>query len=326
MERHSDTSKQEGLLESLEDLVNSQGVDKKYTGSFLGFCARLLSVKPKVDAAFRQSLEQDLLKRHPAYLAKDVEAPLGSAFHVLGNRLRGMASIAKGELLTMKPLKRLAFGSVPALAIVLAVIIAIGNPRVDSARAIEILKNDPQISAVIEAYDLRVQYVKMKGNLGYIFLDRDPGFDDVEATIVVDLSRETVWKIVAQEGKILSKSEITDYLDGKETRWAEKERELSAEAERQGMTFKQYLTDIKKESAVAFERQAAAKGMTIEEYKAYLGDEKAAEVEAYLAEFEAKAESMGMTPEEYKAYLVEEKSAKGRAYPADGEQANGRDL
>lgn len=311
MKKHSHTSEEKELLKSLGDMIGSQDTDKGYSGSFLNFCARMLSVRPEANADFKLSLEQDLLKRHPAYLVKEADASMNSAFNVLGNKLRGLAAKVKREFLTMIPLKRLAFGGVPALAIILALIIAIGNPRVDTARAIEILENDPHISAVIEAYGLRVRHVKMWGNLGYILLDRDPYFEDVEATIIVDLERKTVWKIVAQEGRLLSKSEVTGYLDDREAYWADKKRELAAEGERQGMTFLEYITHLKKEGAAKSEKKAAAKGMTPEEYKTHLADEKAARVEAYIAEFTAKAESMGMTADEYKAYLAEKKADRG---------------
>lgn len=310
MEKQSGSSREKELLRSLEELVDSKDSDQIYANSFLGFCSRLLSIRPKADTDFRLSLQQDLLKKHPAYLEKKVNAPLLNKFNMLKNMMRGLSAMEGGELPTKTRVKRFAFGSVPALAIVLALIIAIGNSRVDIARAMEILESDPQISAVIERYDLKVQHVEMRSNLGYIFLDSDPGIDDVEVTIIVDLNRETVWKIVAQESKIMSKDEITGYLDGKEAYWAKKKKEFAAEAERLGMTSEEYMTHLKKEGAAKFEEKAAARGMTPGEYKTYLADEKAAKVEAYLAEFAAKAESMGMTVEEYKAYLTEIKEAK----------------
>jgi hypothetical protein len=314
MEKQSDDSREKELLKSLEDLVESEDTDKRYAGSFLGFCARLLSLKPRADADFKLSLEQELLEKHPAHIAKEVDAPVPNIFSSLGNRLRELASTARGELLTMRPLKRLAFGSVPALAIVLALIIAIGNPQVDIARAMEILDSDPHISAVIEAYGLEVQHVKVKGNIGYILLDRDPNVDDVEITIAVDMGNGTVWKIVVQERKILSKSEISGYLDEREADLSKKKKGFAVKAERLGMTLEEYTTHLKKEDYAKFEKGAAARGMTPEEYKTYLAEEKTDKAESYLAEFSAKAESMGMTPAELKAYLAEENAAKVNVY------------
>ncbi len=300
MEKQRGNAGEKELLKSLEGLVENQDTGKRYAGSFLDFCARLLSIRPKADVEFKLSLEQDLLEKHPAYLAEEADSRLNSPPIVSGKKLRGWAARLSGILLNGNPLKRLAFGSVPVLAIVLALIIAIGNPRVDIARAVEILESDPQISAVIETYGLRVRHVKMWGNLGFILLDRDPYFEDVEVTIVVDLKQETVWKIVADEGGVLSKSEVTGYLDTKEANWAKQKSVWVAEAERQGMSFLEYITHLKKEGAVEFGKRAAAKGMTPDEYRDDLADEKAAEAEAYLAAFAAKAESLGMTPGELK--------------------------
>ncbi len=314
MEKHSDIPKEKELLKSLEDLVDGRDTGQKETGSFLAFCARLLSVKPKADPDFKLSLEQDLLEKHQAHLVRGGNSSVDNALNVLGRGLHGWVAAAKEALFTPKPLKRLAFGGVPVLVIVLAVIIAVGNPRVDIARAVEIMERDPHISALIETYGLSVGHVKMWGNLGYILLDRDPDFEDLEVTIIVDLERKLVWKIVAQEGRVLSKREITGYLDDREAHWADKKKALAAEAERQGMTFLEYITHLKKEGAAKLEEKAAAKGMTPEEYKAQLADEKAAKVEAYVAAFAEKSERMGMTPEEYKAYLVEKKAGKVESY------------
>ena len=317
MEKQLEDAGEEELLKSLERLVESQAAGKEDPGSFLGFCARLLSVKPKADAGFKLALKRDLLVRHPAHLEEKADAASADGFGAIGRRWRGCVVTLIRKVLGINPIKRLAFGSVPVVAIVLAVIIAIGDPRVDTARAVEIMENDSQINAAIEAYGLRVRHVRTWKGLGYILLDRDPDFEDFEVTIVVDLERKTVWKIVAQEGQVLSKSEITGYLDDREAYWASKKRELAAEAEVQGMTFLEYITRLKKEGAAKFEEQAAAKGMTAEEYKIYLADEKAAGVEAHIAEFAAKAESMGMTAEEYKVYLVREKADKAGSDLAD---------
>ena len=78
-----------------------------------------------------------------------------------------------------------------------------------------------------------------------------------------------------------------------------------------GMTvedFKGYPAEQKKPKYEAFKAKAEAKGMTVEEYKAYL-----------VEQFEAKAEAMGMTVEEFKAYLTEQRKAKYEAFKAEAE-------
>jgi len=303
MNNSFDNLGEEGLIEHLDDLVDRSSTSRKHSSPFLDFSSRLIGIRPKADPSFESSLEQTLLGRHPANTMKTAANPVFT-------RLRDWVGAAIHATWATRPLKRLAFGGVPALAIVLALIIAIGNPRVDIARAVEILESDPQISAVIEAYGLRVRHVKMWKNLGYVLLDRDPYFEDVEVAIVVDLEKKTVWKIVAQDKQILSKSEITRYLEDKEAHWAKKKKQLAVEADRRGMSFMDYIAHLKREHAMDVEAKASAKGMTVEEYEDDLEDEKAAKAEAYLAEFTAKAESMGMTVEEYKAYLVEEKAGE----------------
>jgi len=316
MEEHPGRLEDRRLLNGLADEIEGDA-DRETARSFMGFCSQLLSVRPKADDAFKLALARDLLRRHPAYVEGGAEARSAGRLKTAVSRLKDRAAMAARTVFGTKPLRYLAFGSAPALVIVLALIIAVGNPRVDIARAVEILENDPQINAVIKAYGLRVRHVKMWDHLGYILLDRDPDFEDVEVTIVVDLKSENVWKLVAQEGRILSKREITAYLDDKEAHWARKKREWAVEADRRGMTFEAYLAHIVEKSAAAFELGAAAKGMTPDEYKAYLYSERAFRAKAWLAEFTAEAESMGMTIEEYKAYLERTNAGKAKSDLAD---------
>jgi len=310
MKRTSDNIDEKGLLKRLDDLINGKDAGRGYFDSFLGFCARMLRIKPKADSGFESSLKHTLLKKHPGYAKDKIGASKLSKSNTLRSKLHDFAHDAIAALTNMKLIKRVAFGGVPVLAIVLALIIIVGNPRVDMARAVEIMESDPQIIAVIEAYDLRVQHVKVKGNIGYILLDRDPDFDDVEVTIAVDMENETVWKIVTQEGGFLSKSEITEYFSDKEANWAEYKKTFAAEAERMGLTLEEYEAQLYAQKAAEFSEKAEGMGMTPEEFKAYLAEEKTAKAEAYISEFRAKAESLGMTIEEYKAYLEAEKAAE----------------
>lgn len=331
MRKESDISREKALLKGLEDLIDSKDAGQKYANSFLGFCSRLLSIRPKADTDFRLSLQQDLLKKHPAYLEKKVNAPLFNKFNMLKSMMRGLSAITGGELPTRTRVRRFAFGSVPALAIVLALIIAIGNPQVDIARAMEILADDPQISAVIEEYDLKVQGVEVRDNVAYIFLDLDPDKGDLEVTITVDLDDGTIGKTIAEEGEIIQDEEVVGtvgeltakkegvvldvpdikaYFDKKKACFRKMKIAFAAKAERMGMSPAEYKAHLAKEESAAFTAKAEEIGMTPKEYKAYLVEEKIVKVKPYLEKmkeaFAAKAERMGMTPEEYKAYLAEE--------------------
>lgn len=78
MKKQSGISEEKELLKKLEDSAGGKEAEERYTGSLLGFCARLLSVKPKADAESGLSLEQQLLERHPAHLAKKADAPMNN--------------------------------------------------------------------------------------------------------------------------------------------------------------------------------------------------------------------------------------------------------
>ena len=62
--------------------------------------------------------------------------------------------------------------------------------------------------------------------------------------------------------------------------------------------------DVKKDWLSGYKTKADAKGMSIEEYKAYLGKIKSDE----YVDFEAKAKANGMTIVEYKKYLAEQET------------------
>ena len=134
----------------------------------------------------------------------------------------------------MKNIKRFAFVGAMVLVIALALVVMVVSPRLETAKAMEIMENDPQVSAVIEKYDLQVKEVDVQDNIAYIVLD----CDDLKVTITVDLEVGTVGKIVTKNG------ETTHYTE-----------------------------DIEKAN-VEFEAKAKANNMTVEEYKAYLENKK----------------------------------------------------
>jgi len=56
------------LLKKVEDLIDNKKSNQKFTDSFLGFCSRLFSVRPKTSTDFRLSLKRELLKKHQTSL------------------------------------------------------------------------------------------------------------------------------------------------------------------------------------------------------------------------------------------------------------------
>lgn len=172
------------------------------------------------------------------------------------------------------------------------------NPNIQTANALEVIANDSQVRAVIEEYDLKVQAVETRGDVAYIFLDTE----DMEVTITVDLRDGTVGKIVTENG-ITEESTVKDVKD---------DGAFEAKAEAKGMTveeFKEYLTEQKKAGYQKIEEKAKAMGMSIEEYKAHV-----------IREYEEKAEAKGMTVVEFKKYLIEQNKAADRDFEAKAKE------
>ena len=300
MNKPEDFLEENELLKRVEDLIDKKDANQKYTNSFLGFCSRLLSIRPKAEGDFQISLQQELLKKHPIHLEKKAETGKTGRSSKFNKMI--------GEFITRKNVKRFTFAAVPTLVILLAFAFTmIITPQLQEARAMEVVANDPQVRAVIEEYNLEVQEVKVKGNIAYIFLDQEDL--QLQVTIAVDLDNGTVGKIVKMDGKTYktenigkSNPEFETKAEAKKMTAAEYKAYLSEQfevkAEAMRMTVEEYKTHLaqqKKAKHESFKAEAQAKGMTVEKYKVYL-----------VEQYEAKAEAKGMTVEQFKKYLLEQ--------------------
>ena len=70
----------------------------------------------------------------------------------------------------MKTIKHFALIGAPAIAVVLALIFTVINPKLQEVRAIEIAKNDPQIRKLMEENGVVIKEVKVKGDKAYVLL------------------------------------------------------------------------------------------------------------------------------------------------------------
>jgi hypothetical protein len=74
MNKQNNNLEEKELLKKVEDLIDNKNSNQKFNNSFLGFCSRLFSVKPKTNVDFSLSLKRELLKKHSAYIEKKVES------------------------------------------------------------------------------------------------------------------------------------------------------------------------------------------------------------------------------------------------------------
>ncbi len=176
------------LLQKIEALI--EGDDRqKNTSSFLGFCSRLLGVKPKINEDFQSSLRQELFEKHSLNInRKEVDSRDMQESPLLYNFL---------DQLIMKNFKKVAFAGVPALALLFLVFTMVFTPNTQIANAMKIMENDPQVSSIIEQFNLEAQDVEIKGNMVYISLGKD---DSSEFTVIVNLDRGIVAKMVPGSG------------------------------------------------------------------------------------------------------------------------------
>jgi len=321
MNKQNNNLDEKELLKRVEDLIDGKTSNQKFTNSFLGFCSRLFSVRPKTDAGFQLSLRRELLKEHSANLEKEVELRKS-------NKIKN-SLISIKEFMSMTKVKRTALIGVPAtLLIAFAVIFtSVINPIIQEAKAMEIVAQDPQVRSVIEEYNLNVQKVITKGDTAYIILDTT---ERVNYIITVDLDDGTVGRIVKGENGIRPKDRFFEEkasdmdMTVEEFRVHLKER-YEAKAESMGMTsgeFKEYLIqqkkgrgardfkekaermgltveELKQKMVERFEQSAEEQGMTVGEFKMHLKEQK----KAFYENFKAEAEAKGMTEAEYKEYL-----------------------
>jgi len=307
MNKQNNNLNEKELLKKVEDLIDGKTINQKITNSFLGFCSHLFSIRPKTNADFQLSLKRELLKKHSIYFEKEV----GSRSR---NKIQNLIITIK-EFITMKK-TRLALIGVPAtLVIALAFIFtSVISPISQTARAMDIMANDPQVREVIEQYNLDVQEVITKGNTAYIVLNT---VDDATHIMGLDLENGTVEEIVKEQRK--KDVEKVETFEQKATAMGMSVEEFKLylqdqyedKAESKGMSveeFKKCLEDEKKAEAGAFKQKATANGMTVREYKIYL-----------MEEYKAKAESKGVTIEEFKIYLGEQKKEWHEAFKAEAE-------
>jgi hypothetical protein len=86
-------------------------------------------------------------------------------------------------------------------------------------------------------------------------------------------------------------------------------KDFEAQLAAKGMTLEEY-----KALAEKFEKQAESKGMTVEEYKQALADSKEnAKIKMSKEDFEAQLAAKGMTMEEYKDLVVEKFAKQAEA-------------
>ncbi|MBW1914310.1 MAG: hypothetical protein JRI86_05160 [Deltaproteobacteria bacterium] len=307
MNKQTNNLDEKELLKTVEDLIDGKTSNQKFINSFLGFCSRLFSVRPKTDEPFQLSLKRELLKKHPAYFKKEVDSRKK-------NKIQNLVVNIK-EVISMKKTKLALIGVPATLVIALTIIFtSVISPVSQTARAMEIIANDPQIREVIERYNLDVQKVITKGNTAYIILNT---VDNVTHIMKMDLKNGTVEEIVKEQSeKNIAKYEAFEQKAAAMGMTVEEfksylQEQYETKAESMGMSteeFKKYLKNQKKTEAEAFEQKAAAMGMTVEEFKSYLQEQ-----------YETKAESMGMSTEEFKKYLENQKKEYYENFKAEAE-------
>ena len=142
------------LLNKVEDLIDGKNEHLKFTSSFLGFCAHFLSIKPKANKDFEQSLRERLLERHreSAQVASSQTEGAGRGnLHQAGDRLKALiygAFEIPGKVFRQPAWKTATIG---VLALVLFFGAILGPPAVaeffSMRRLQEIVRNCPEVQA-----------------------------------------------------------------------------------------------------------------------------------------------------------------------------------
>lgn len=110
MNKEFNNLKDEELLKKVEDLIDGKNDRQRLADSFLGFCSRLIGVKPKPDAGFQLSLKRSLLEK---YHEREVESRDNLVLNIINIR----------RFIAMKNIKWF----VPAGAVVaIALLVAVG--------------------------------------------------------------------------------------------------------------------------------------------------------------------------------------------------------
>ncbi|MCL0095544.1 hypothetical protein M1O52_03365 [Dehalococcoidia bacterium] len=122
------------LLKRVEDLIDGKNEHLKFTSSFLGFCAHLLSIQPKANKGFEQCLRERLLERHKESIAaalSQTERARRVNLHQAADRLKTLMYGAV-EILKVKVFRQPAWktATIGVLAVVLIIGAILGPPAV----------------------------------------------------------------------------------------------------------------------------------------------------------------------------------------------------
>lgn len=119
MNKRFNNLKDEDLLKRIEKLIDGKNDRQRFADSLLGFCSRLIGVKPKPDADFQLSLKRGLLQK---YYEREVESR-DNLFLKLTNIRR---------FITKRNIKRFALGTA-TFAVIALMAVTIINPSGVSA-------------------------------------------------------------------------------------------------------------------------------------------------------------------------------------------------
>jgi hypothetical protein len=114
MNKRFNNLKDEDLLKKIEKLIDGKNDRQRFADSLLGFCSRLIGVKPKPDADFQLSLKRGLLQN---YYERKVESR-DNLFLKLTNIRR---------FITKRNIKRFALGTA-TFAVIALMAVTIINP------------------------------------------------------------------------------------------------------------------------------------------------------------------------------------------------------
>ena len=114
MNKRLNNLKDEDLLKKIEKLIDGKNDRQRFADSLLGFCSRLIGVKPKPDADFQLSLKRGLLQK---YYEREVESR--------DNLFLKLTTIRR--FITKRNIKRFALGTA-TFAVIALMAVTIINP------------------------------------------------------------------------------------------------------------------------------------------------------------------------------------------------------
>ncbi len=167
MNKQFNNLKDEELLKKVEKLIDGKNNRQRFTDSVLGFCSRLLGVKPKADTDFQLSLKRSLLEK---YHEREVESRDNLPAEAPAQAGLVLKLITIKKFITMRKIKRFGLVGVPAMAIIIALFFTVVSPKLQMARAMEIAKNDPQIQQLMEDYGVEIKQIKLQDGKAFVLL------------------------------------------------------------------------------------------------------------------------------------------------------------